>query len=55
MKLIITGLAALMLMGCGTVRYRVTQPTDGKPTKTELQWDVIELRFNDAWRELIKK
>lgn len=51
MKTLLIGLTVLMLSGCGAVRYRVTQPTDGKPTKTEIQWDVVELQFNSLWKK----
>lgn len=40
--------------GCGTVRYQVKKPTDGRRISTEVQWDVVELRFNDLWKALIK-
>ena len=35
--------------GCGTVRYRVNSPTDGRRVQTEVQWDVVEIKFNKMW------
>lgn len=52
MRLVIALVATMLLQGCGTVRYRVAKPVDGGKARTELQWDVVELRFNAFWREL---
>jgi uncharacterized protein YceK len=46
-------LPLVLLCGCGTVRYQVKQPTDGRRAQTEIQWDVVELRFNDMWMKVI--
>lgn len=51
MKMLVVMLLPLMLWGCGTLRYRVDKPTDGRRTGTSIQWDVVEIRFNDIWKK----
>lgn len=52
MRRAIALVVGMLPQGCGTVRYRVAKPVDGGKARTELQWGVVELRFNELWRGL---
>lgn len=51
MKSIVMFLMLAVLYGCGTVRYRIEKPTDGRRVSTAIQWDVVELHFNKLWQD----
>jgi uncharacterized protein YceK len=40
-----------VLSGCGTIRYRVDM-REGGPTKKSVQWDVVEIKFNNLWKKM---
>lgn len=52
-RIIFAALVMAVMSGCGTARYRVIMPTDNRHTKTELQWDVVEVKFNDIWKKVL--
>ena len=53
MRLIFLTLMLAVCTGCGTMRYRVITPTDGRHVKTEVQWEIVELKFNDVWKAIL--
>ena len=45
---------ALMFLacGCGTMRYQlIAEP--GQKGRGQIQWDVVEVSFNDTWASLL--
>lgn len=52
-RIVLLTLMLAVCSGCGTVRYRVTAPTDSRRVQTEVQWDVVELKFNDMWMKML--
>jgi uncharacterized protein YceK len=42
----------VLFSGCGTVRYQIIADKDAKP-RQQLQWDVIEVNFNNFYRAIL--
>ncbi|CAK0742863.1 hypothetical protein CCP3SC1AL1_110011 [Gammaproteobacteria bacterium] len=51
MRIVFILVVAAFACACGTIRYRVEKPSDGRKAFTSIQWDVVEFRFNKLWKD----
>lgn len=52
-KMILLTILMSAACACGTVRYQVKKPTDGRRVSTEIQWDIVEIKFNEGWKSIL--